>query len=716
LSGSCSSDRRPHPCVSPRSPASISRPVRSTLAPLLLILAATLAVYARTFTAGFVWNDVDYVTHPSLRSLHGLWRIWFDVGSTDQHYPILHGWFWLQCQLWGEAPAGYHIVNVLLHAGSACLFALVLRQIALPGAWLAGLLFAVHPVCVESVAWISEQKNTLSTFLYLAAALAYLKFDDTRRLSTQRLGFVLFILALLAKPMTASLPAALLVVFWWKRGTLRWRHDVVPLLPWFVLGATVGLFNAWVEHNILGASGEEFQLTFLERVLIAGRAVWFYLGKAFWPVNLVFIYPRWTPDPGSLAQWAWPFTLVLFGFALWLLRRRTRGPLAAFLFFAGSLFPVIGFFNLYAFRYSFVADHWQYLPLLGAIAFLATNLALLAARFAARPQWITPCAASLLVGVLAFHSWRETAGYRDMVTFYHTIIARNPDCWMARLNLGHVYSEAGLLDDAAREFAASIQLWPHLASTHVAYGQTLLALGRVEESIAPLREAVRLSPEEAFLHNNLGAALLRAGDVAGALHHIQRSFQLQPNYAEAHSNFGHLLTLHGEPAAALFHLRKATRLDPNLADAHANLANALFALDQVDDAIASYRTALRLKPNFDVAETNLGNALLHAQHPADALECYRRVLRRNPDSLDARFNLASALVAIGRPAEAIPHYETILRERPQFPEALHNLGVALAQTGRLHDALAHLEAALSLRPDYPDALANLELVRESLAR
>ena len=193
-----------------------------------------IAAYWPVFRAGFIWDDDAHVTRAELQSLHGLWRIWFDLGSTQQYYPVLHGAFWLEHRLWGDAPLGYHLANVLFHATSACLFALALRRLAAPGAWFAGFLFALHPVCVESVAWISEQKNTLSLVFYLLAAHAYLHFD-ARRARGQRggaglylLATGLFLLSLLSKTVTATLPAALLVVAWWRRGRLSWKGDLLP--------------------------------------------------------------------------------------------------------------------------------------------------------------------------------------------------------------------------------------------------------------------------------------------------------------------------------------------------------------------------------------------------------------------------------------------------------------------------------------------------------
>ncbi len=357
----------------------------------VLIVGLTLVAYWPALQGKPLWDDDAHLTKPELQSISGLGRIWTDPHATQQYYPLLHSAFWFEHAAFGDATLGYHLANVLLHATDAILLVLILTRLGIPGAPLAGLLFAVHPVCVESVAWISEQKNTLSLAFYLLSALAYLKFDALRgRRQASRyyaLALVLFVFALLAKTVTATLPAALLVVFWWQRGRLGWKRDVLPLVPWFALAAVCGAVTAVVERKLIGAEGAQFDLTLVERCLLAGRVVWFYLGKLVWPADLAFIYRRW--NVGADAG-AWTLALAaaaLLTAALWLVRGRSRGPLAAWLFFVGSLFPALGFFNVYPFVFSFVADHFQYLAcigiLTGASAGAATALARAPRRFQA---------------------------------------------------------------------------------------------------------------------------------------------------------------------------------------------------------------------------------------------------------------------------------------------------------------------------------------------
>lgn len=379
--------------------------VSASLFVFLAIPLATLIAYWPALQGGFVWDDNAHVTTAAMRSFHGLWRIWFSLGATQQYYPLLHSAFWLEHRLWGDAVLGYHLVNLAQHASAACLVILIVRRLALPGAWLAGLVFALHPVCVESVAWISEQKSTLSAVFYLSSALIYLGFDRTRRRSHYLWATALFVCALLTKTVTATLPAALLVVFWWKRGRLDLRRDVCPLLPWFAMGAVAGLFTAWVERTSIGARGADFAIAPLQRLLIAGRVPWFYAAKLFWPVNLMFTYPRWNIDPAAWWQWLFPIGLL----AAFILAAKRRAALAALLFFVGTLFPVLGFLNVYPFRFSWVADHFQYLACLGIIVPLVGQAGSL--RRAGSP---------LLLLTLAILTFRQAAMYADAETLYRT--------------------------------------------------------------------------------------------------------------------------------------------------------------------------------------------------------------------------------------------------------------------------------------------------------
>jgi hypothetical protein len=282
---------------------------------------------------------------------------------------------------------------------------------------------------VESVAWISELKNTLSGTLYLGSALAYLSFYRESKKAFYAVALGLFLLALMAKTVVATLPAALLLVIWWKQGSLLWKRDTLPLVPFFIVGIGFGLLTAWVEQNLVGARGSEFDFSNIERFLIAGRAFWFYLEKLLWPVNLIFIYPRWDVNERVWWQYLFPAALLfLLLTALW--ARRWRGTLVGVLFFAGTLFPALGFFNAYPFRFSYVADHFQYLASIGPIAVAGAGITTALDFLKKRNRFLGPLIYGTLIATLGVLTWRQAAMYKDTETLFRTTIERNPACWM----------------------------------------------------------------------------------------------------------------------------------------------------------------------------------------------------------------------------------------------------------------------------------------------
>ncbi|MBX3750356.1 MAG: tetratricopeptide repeat protein [Opitutaceae bacterium] len=600
---------------------------------------ALLVAYWPALHGGMLWDDDAHVTRPELRSAEGLIRIWTEPGATQQFYPLLHSVFWLEHRLWGDAVLGYHLANLLQHGLAACLVFLLVRRLELPGAALAAGVWALHPVSVESVAWISEQKNTLSAVLYLGAALCYLKFDATRGRGPYLAAFGLFGLALLTKTVTATLPAALLVIFWWRRGRLGFRRDVAPLLPWFALGIASGLFTAWMERSFIGAQGTDFALGPVERVLLAGRAVCFYFGKLVWPVDLVFIYPRWTIDAAVTWQYVFPLAVAVVGGGfIWLARRR-RGPLAALLLYGGTLFPALGFLNVYPFLFSFVADHFQYLASLAVIvpvAGLATRLAAplpVAGRGA--------LAAALLLG-LTLLSRSQARPYADAETLYRTILRANPDCWLAANNLGNLASRSpDRAAEAAALYAEVVRLRPGMADAHYNLANALARLpGRAGEAEAHYRNALRLQPDLVEARNHYGNLLAREpARTPEAIAQFQAALRLEPGFAEVHNNLGNLLVrLPGRRAEAITHYETAVRLQPDFADAHYNLAVAAAREPGGRDrALAAFAAALRLRPDF--AEAHFGCGVLLHEDPArraEADEHFAATLRLRPDWVAAR--------------------------------------------------------------------------------
>ncbi len=613
----------------------------------LLLSLVLLAVYFPALKGEFLWDDAGHVTRPELQTWSGLLRIWFEVGATQQYYPLLHSAFWLQHQLWGDAPLGYHVVNMLAHALAAGLFAAVLRRLAVPGATLAAFVFALHPVCVESVAWISEQKNTLSTVFYLAAALAWLRYREERSSPRYAVATAWFLAALLTKTVTATLPAALLVVAWWQRGRLSWSDEVRPLLPWLGVGVAAGLGTAWLETHQIGAQGGDFALGPIERVLLAGRVAWFYLGKLLWPADLAFFYPRWSIDAGVAWQWLFPLAVLgVLGFAGWW-SRRNRGPLAALLLFGGTLFPVLGFVNVYPFVFSYVADHFQYLACLGMIAFLA------AAATDAAMRWRVPTGAGVagaagVLLVLAGLSWRQSGTYRDVVTLYRATLERSPDSWVAHLNLGTALDEAGKPAEALPHLQRALVLKREHPETLNSLGNVLNRLGRAGEARPLLERAVQLQPRFAAAHNTLGVSRMALGDADGGLAAFRRAVELDPRFATARVNLGWALASRGQHAEALVHLEQARRLQPDVGDAELKTGLVLVMAGRTGDAVPHLRRAVDLEPENPEPHLVLGTALLELSRPDEALRSFEAALALAPGHRGARLGLEQARRLLGR--------------------------------------------------------------------
>ncbi len=504
---------------------------------------AVLAAYLPALRAGFIWDDDRYVSaNPLLASTDGLRRIWIP-GETVQYYPLVFTSFWVEHHLWGLAPGGYHAVNILLHAANALLVTALLARLPMRGAWLAGFLFALHPLQVESVAWVTERKNLLSGLFYFLALGAFWRHEEERgQWLFTSLG--LFILALLSKSVTATLPAAMLLARW-LRGRPVDRRFLLSLLPFLLLGAALGLHTARMEVHHVGAHGPEWDLSFTQRFAIAGRALAFYLGKLAWPAGLTFVqYPRVVPEahlPGQILQ---PLGFLALGAALWLARKKIgRGPVSALAFFAATLFPVLGFLNVYPMRYAFVADHYQYLACLGPIA--------LAAAFAAKLPKPVLAAPLLALGILSF---RQARIYESPETLWRDTLAKNPAAWMA----------------------------------HDCLGRILFNRGEVDESIAHYRTSLALKPDDFFAHNALGNIFLHLGFPKEGMPHLIEASRLEPSYPDVWLDLER-------------GWREILRTDPADSGVHYNLGVTLRKQGRREEADACFRKALELRPGLEEA-------------------------------------------------------------------------------------------------------------------
>jgi protein O-mannosyl-transferase len=645
------------------APNELSTRVRTALLALLIVVA-TMFAYQQAWNAGYIWDDDVYVINNELLCApDGLWRIWFSRDSPSQYFPLTYTSFRLEYALWGLQPAGYHWVNIFLHAANALLVWRLLHLLRVPGAWLAAAVFALHPVHVESVAWITERKNTLMGLFFLLSLIAWVRFvaDETRR-RWQWYGLSLgaYLLSLFAKTTACTMPAAVLLVLWLQRRPIT-RARWLQVTPYVLLGLIMGLVTIWWERHHQGTQGELFAIGPVERVLVASRAVWFYLSKLVWPQELAFSYPRWDISAGDPADYLWVLLCFAAAGAVWWLRRRLgRGPEVGLVFFVATLSPMLGFIMLYTFRYTFVADHYNYISSIGPIALVAAGISIGVARLAERQRGLASVlvAAAILLP-LALKTWRQAGIYQNEETLWRATIEVNPSSWMAHTNL-------------------AIQL---------------VARGEVAEAIPLYEQALRLNPDYAEAHHNLGNALVRLGRAEESVEHFRRAVELFPQFAAAQANLGAVLLQLGRTSAAVAELQKAVQLNPNAAAAHYSLGEALSELRRNDEALQHFTRAAELQPHDPEPHFKAGNTLLQARRFSDAVSHYERTLQLRPDYPAAHNNLGIALLELDRASEALEQFRSAVRLNPQYASAYHNMAAALRRLGRHDEALEQLQRA-----------------------
>ncbi|MGA2802728.1 MAG: tetratricopeptide repeat protein [Verrucomicrobiota bacterium] len=535
----------------------------------LIVLLVFLA-YLPALRGGFIWDDDLYVTNnPLLTAPDGLRRIWFSMDSLSQYFPLTYTVFRIEHSLWGLNPAGYHCVNILLHAINALLVWLLLKRLGVPGAWLAAALFALHPVQVESVAWITELKSVLSLFFILLTLGCWIEFvgEGSRRF-WYGLALVFYALALFSKTTACTLPAALLLILWLKTKPIDWRR-LAQVVPFLAMGLGMGLLAMWWERFHQGTHGKLFSMGLLERILVASHALWFYAGKLFWPVNLTFSYPRWAIDPANPSAYGWLVMGIGLCAAICFTRRFVgRSVEVAALFYVATLSPLLGFVMLYTFRYTFVADHYQYVASIGLIALAAVGITI---AFKTKPFLKLACCGALLL-TLGILTWQQAGIYRNPETLWRDTLAKNPDCWMAHNNLGLLLKNQGHIKEAMEHYHKALQINPNYAEALNNLGVALAAQERFDEAIEDFRKALQIDPNSAKAQNNLGHALAAKGRFDEAIENYYKAIQLESNRSETYFQLGVVLGQSGRIQEAMVQYREALRLNPDLAGALNNLA------------------------------------------------------------------------------------------------------------------------------------------------
>jgi protein O-mannosyl-transferase len=643
----------------------------------LLLVTVTIFVYRPAWNGGFLWDDDDYIIkNDLLTASDGLRRIWFSLDSPSQYFPLVYTTFRIERALWGLNPSGYHWVNLLLHVANALLVWWVLARLNAPGAWLAGAIFALHPVQVESVAWITERKNVLMGFFFLLTLLAWIAFldeDTRRRWRFYCLALILYALALSAKTTACTLPAALFLILWLQRKPIN-RERILQIVPFLILGLAMGFLAMWWERYHQGTSRAVFAfLTPIERILIASRAVWFYLSKLIWPSNLTFIYPRWNISPEHPLDYIWLLAGIVLCTAIYFVRRYVgRSAEVAAAFFVATLSPVVGFIMLFTFRYTFVADHYQYLACIGPIALFSAGVFSLTGVFKQYRAFILS-AVLVVVAILAALTWRQAAMYGDIETLWRTTLARNPECWMAHTNLGIVLLQKGQLNDGIAHYRAALRMQPDSWDAEYNLGAALLAQGKVDEAISHCERAVAMEPNDPDGQVSLGNALLEKKRIDEAIIHYQKAMAIWPDHFLARYSLGQAFLEKGELDTAIAHCRAALLIRPDDADCHTVLAAALDEKGETAEAIQHYEKALKIFPQSISALTNL--AWLLATSPSESL--------RNGGKAVEIARLADQLSG-GTNTVVLRTLAAAYAETGQFGKAIESARTAV-QLARMHD-------------------------------
>ena len=540
----------------------------------LVLFVLVAVIYFPATRAGFVWDDSIMRSLKAVSTWGGIWDLWFDPASAymqgdkwrEGHYwPLLYTTFWIEHKLWGFSPAGYHVVNILIHFANTVLLWRVLSRLAVPGAWFVAAVFAVHPLHAESVTWIMARKDMLATLFCLASLLMWLRFAESRRRGHYASALLLFAAAMLCKSVVVVFPVTLLILQWWKEGSIT-KTYLLRTAPFFLVGFAIAIADMLFYQNVQPIS---LGYSIPERVLIATHALWFYVGKLLWPVELAVIYPRWEIDVADPLGWLYVIASLAVVATFWFLRGRIgRGPLACALFFAVMLLPTLGFVDYGYMRYSFVADRYQYLAGIGVIVLFAGAAAYGSSRLSDLLRKMTGVAAFVLLALLGVATWNQAGLYRNEVVLFRHVISLNPQAHTAHLNLAHA----------------------------LLHGE-----GASEEALAAAREAVRKRPLYHNSHNVLGAVLSGLGRYEEAEKHLRRAVELNPRYAPAFLNLGETFRKRKRYEEALEAYLTAVRVVPNHPLPYVAMGYAFFELKRYEEAVSNMKRALSLQPGLPMA-------------------------------------------------------------------------------------------------------------------
>ena len=617
---------------------------RTWLPQSLVIAAVTLWIYWPALTGAFLWDDTWYITdNPLLRSTVGLWKYWTQPGVWIEYYPIEQTTQWVQWHLWGDNPVGYHLMNVALHVISALLVWRLFSKLGLRWAWLGGLIFAVHPAQAESVAWITELKNTLSLPFFLGAMCCWVDYEEDQRRGDYLGALALFALAMLCKTTMAPFPLVILLYAWWKRGRVG-LVDLRNSAPFFFVSLVMGCVTLYVAQRYVALGHGQPDIIPLggifSRLARAGTILAFYFARTFAPIDYSPTYPQWTTDPGSVVTY---LPSVIAGLGLgWLWWKRKdwgRHALLGLGFFILFLSPFLGFVPGSYQDFTWVMDHFLYLPMIGLIGLVLAGAGDFTVKYPARSTLVT-AGLTIAIAFMALESHAFANLFINDQTLWTYALQRYPGNWLAHNNLSDDLIRQGHFQEAMAHGKEVLRLRPDYSDGHYNMGIILEKTGDADGARDQYRQALELNPRDAKIRVNLASTYVATGDRAGAIAEYRQAIAAAPEFAQLRYNLGSLLLQSGDTAGAIEQLKVAVQLDPALAQAHENLGSALAQSGRVSEAVREFEMAIELDSGYVIARNNLGLALSQTGRIPEAIEQFKQVLQIDPENAQAKASLA----------------------------------------------------------------------------
>jgi len=691
----------------------------------MFVMVATFCIYSQV-------QDHEFIIFDDYQYIKDNWNIKSGLTSESISWAFTtfyaYNWFpitWLShiidYQLYGLNPKGHHMTNLLFHITNALLLFIILMRMT-GKLWRCAFIvamFAFHPLNVESVAWVAERKNVLSTFFWLLTMWAYIPYAEKPTIKKYGLVLMFFALGLMSKPMLITLPFVLLLLDYWPLRRLKLEQggsdNEVPVksqyhvksellklmlekVPLFVLttGSCILTLIAQQEGALINANN----LSLTTRLKNAVVSYLEYLKKMIWPYDLAVFYPH---PQSSLADWKWVVCfVVLVTITAICIKFIKKAPYftVGWFWYIGTMVPVIGIVQV---GMQAMADRYAYIPLIGIFIIFAWGVPELISKWNQKEK-VLSVSVGIIILILLITTGGQVNHWRNSITiFKHALKVANENSYnpyLINYYLGDAFWDKRKTSEAISHYKMAIKLNPSYAPTYNNLGIIMGAEGKTEEEISLYKMAIKINPDVAEAHYNLGNILSLKGKIKEAISHYKMAIELNPNYAQAHNNLGNILGAEGNNEEAISHHKMAIELNPDSAQAHNNLGIILGAEGKTEEAISQFKMAIELNPDSAQAHNNLGFSLGAEGKTEEAISHFKMAVELKPDYAQAHNNLGFALGAEGDNEEAISHFKMAVKLKPDLVDAHYNLANALDLKGEMKEAISHYKMAIKFDPDH----------------